>query len=165
MTRVLFDQLPPDARLWIFAAARPLAATERDRVLAAVDAFLDGWTAHGVALRAARDVRDDRFLLVAVDEAAAGASGCSIDSLFRELRALQRELGVTLVDTPPVWFRDGREIAVASRARFAKLAAAGVVGRDTPVFDNTLSRVGELREGRWERRAGDAWHAKVFFDD
>ncbi len=162
MPRIPFDTLPPQARLWIFAAERPLDAPERDRVLGAADAFLDTWTAHGTPLRAAREWRHDQFLLIGVDESQAGASGCSIDALFRGLKALQVELGVRLVDTPPVWFRDGAEIVVASRERFAELAAAGAVDRATPVFDNTLTRVADLRAGRWEVPAGAAWHGKAF---
>ena len=81
MPRIAFDQLPSDARLWIFAAERPLSAVERDRVLAETDAFIDQWTAHGVPLTAARDVRYDQFVLVGVDERAAGVSGCSVDAL------------------------------------------------------------------------------------
>ena len=44
MPRVTFHELPPDARLWIFAAERPLAAGERASVTREVDAFIDQWT-------------------------------------------------------------------------------------------------------------------------
>src|ERR1700674_4825280 len=46
MARIPFDQLPPDARLWIFAASRRLSDEERQRVLAEADAFIEQWTAH-----------------------------------------------------------------------------------------------------------------------
>ena len=64
MPRQPFAALPDSARLWVFAAARPLAAAERDALLAAVDAFLDEWNAHRVPLDCARDLRYDQFLLV-----------------------------------------------------------------------------------------------------
>jgi hypothetical protein len=31
------------------------------------------------------------------------------------------------------------------------------------VFDNTLTRVGDLQAGRWEVKAAESWHAKAFF--
>jgi hypothetical protein len=31
------------------------------------------------------------------------------------------------------------------------------------VFNNTLSRVAELQNGRWEVPAGDSWQARAFF--
>ena len=85
--------LPPDARLWIFASGRPLSQTERARVLDEVDAFIGQWAAHDMPLTTARDLRYDQFIFVAVDERAAGASGCSIDALVRRIKALQAELG------------------------------------------------------------------------
>jgi hypothetical protein len=163
MPRVPFDNLPADARLWIFPAERGLSDTERRRVLDEADAFIAQWTAHGISLTAAREMRYDRFVLVGVDERSAGASGCSIDALVRRMRGLQSDLGVELVNHGPIVYRRGDSIARASREEFADLAAAGAVTRDTIVFDNTLTTVGEVRDGRWEVRAGDSWHARAFF--
>ena len=161
MPRVNFDRMPGRSRLWIFAAARELADIERDGLVAVVDGFLDSWSAHGHPLTSARDVRHERFLLVAVDESAAGASGCSIDALVREIRALESRLGLTLLDHGPVPSRDGSEIRRVPRDEFADLARHGRVTRDTPVFDNTIRKVEAL--DRWEVPAGDAWHGRAFF--
>lgn len=162
MPLVAFDALPPDARLWIFAADRRLSDDERDRLLSSVDAFLDQWKAHGHPLTVAREFRYDRFLLVGVDEASAGASGCSIDAMVRTLGELERALSVQLLDHGPVLFRRGDAIERLPRPDFAALARKGEVSSDTVVFDNTLTRVGELREGRWETPARAAWHARAF---
>jgi hypothetical protein len=163
MPRVSFEDLPPDARLWIFAAGRPLSTDESSRVLDETDAFIDQWTAHGVALRAGREVRYNQFLLVGVDERAAGVSGCSVDALVRRMRQLEEVLGAELVDNGPVLYREGNVIERVTRGRFAELAAAGTVGPNTRVFDNTLTRVGDLLAGKWEVKAGDSWHARAFF--
>lgn len=165
MPRVAFADLPDSARLWVFPAERALTAPEGDALLAEVDAFLDGWAAHGVPLTCARDWRYDRFLLVAVDEAAAGVSGCSIDALTRILRAHEGALGVALLDNGPVTYRDGNGLARVPRGRFAQLAEAGAVGPDTTVFDNTVPTVGAVRAGRWETAARHAWHGRAFFRD
>jgi hypothetical protein len=161
--RVPFDRLPPDARLWIFPASRPLSDDEQRSVFAETDAFIDEWTAHGVPLIAARDVRHNQFVLIGVDERAAGASGCSVDALVRRMGRLQTVLGVELVENGPVLYRSGERIERVSRDRFADLASKGEVNLDTVVFDNTLVRVGDFRAGRWEVRAADAWHARAFF--
>jgi hypothetical protein len=161
--RVPFDQLPPDARLWIFPASRRLSDDEQARVLAAADAFIDQWLAHGVPLNAARDIRHNQFVLIGVDEQAAGASGCSIDALVRSMGQLQSSLGLELIEHGPVLYRNGGAIARVSREEFGKLASTGQVSLDTVVFDNTLARVADLRAGRWEVRAADSWHARAFF--
>lgn len=132
-------------------------------LLATVDGFLDAWQAHGRPLTSARDLREGRFLLVAVDEAAAGPSGCSIDALVREMRQLEHQLGIALVDHGPVVYRAGAEIRRVSRDAFAELAASGAVSPDTLVFDNTVGRLGDVRAGRWETPASASWHGRVFF--
>jgi len=98
---------------------------------------------------------------VAVDEKAAGVSGCSIDALIRSLRALERELDLSLTDNEPVLFRDDDVIRQVSRPEFKSLADAGAVGAQTVVFDNTIRTVGELRDGCWEIPANQSWHAAL----
>lgn len=163
MPLTAFDRLPDDARLWIFAAGRDLTPAEQQRLVAEVDQFIAHWTAHNMPLQAARDVRYGRFLFVGVDERAAGVSGCSVDALVRRMGALQHELGTNLVDHAPVLFRRHGNIERVSREEFSTLVAAGEVSRETAVFNNTLTRVGELRAGRWEVRAADSWHGRAFF--
>jgi hypothetical protein len=163
---VPFDDLPDDARLWVFPASHPVVGASADRLLERVDAFLTDWRAHGQPLTAARQWRDDRLLLVAVDERSVPPSGCSIDACVRVLKELEGELGVGLTDHARVLYRapDGG-IATASRPEFTRLARSGEVTPATPVFDTTLSRLGALRQGRLEVAAGEAWHGRAFFGD
>jgi len=157
--------MPSDARLWIFAAERPLSDTEERTLLYAVDAFLEQWAAHGAPLAAARDLRYRQFLFVAVDEAQAGASGCSIDAMTRVLAALEGEMGLELVNHGPVLYREGDRIARLDRAAFAEQARRGEGAPDTIVFNNTLSRVAEVQNGKWEVPARDSWHGRAFLAD
>jgi hypothetical protein len=163
MARTTFDTLPADARLWIFAAERDLNPQEREFLLGTVDNFLDHWQAHGHPLTNARDLRHNRFLLIAVDEAAAGASGCSIDALVRDIKRVEASLGLALIDHGPVLFREGETIARVPRDEFSDLARAGRVTPQTIVFNNTLTRVGDVRAGRWEVPASQSWHGTAFF--
>ncbi len=163
MTAVDFARLPADARLWIFAASRPLAADESAALLARVDEFVDGWLAHGHPVVGARDWRHDRFLLVGADERATGVSGCSIDTLFRVFKELEGRLGTGLLDRSGVWFRDAAgRIRSATRPEFRALVQSGEVGEDTVVFNNTITTVGELRSGKWEVPVRESWHAHAF---
>ena len=164
MPKTSFDALPDHGRLWVFPASRTLDPGDRDALMAEVDDFLDGWAAHGEPLRAARELRDDRFLLVGVDVDASQPSGCSIDALVNRLRALGQALDTVLIEHGQVWYRDADDrIRSVSRAAFRELASAGEVDPDTPVVDTTLTRVSELRSGRLERPARESWHGKAFF--
>lgn len=158
------DELPGSSRTWIFGADRPPGPGEAARVLDRMRSFLEGWTAHRRHLRAALDWRHDRFLVVAVDESSAAASGCSVDDLMRRLEALEEETGLGLVDTAPVWFRDpgeGGRVRTVGRSRFRELAEAGEVGPATVVFDLTVDSLEAVRSGRWEAPAGETWHASL----
>ena len=161
MPRVSFDTLPADARVWVFAAANPVGAPASERLLHAVDDFLEDWNAHGSPLVCGRDWRDDHFLAVGVDQSTAGASGCSIDGLFRTLARLEPELGTTMLGGGRVYYRDADgSVMVTTRKAFNELARDGRVGPDTPVFDTSLTTASAWRE-HFERPARASWHAEL----
>jgi hypothetical protein len=162
MAATSFQQLPGDARVWIFAASEPLIADKADALLAATDEYLDAWKAHGLPLTCARDWRDDRFLAIGVDQRDAHASGCSIDGLFRVLQRLEPALGTSLVGGGRVFYRDADgTIRCVSRADFATRARAGSIADDTPVFDTSITTASAYRE-RFEQPAAASWHAALF---
>ena len=163
MPRIDFAQLPSDARVWIFSADRILSNDQQTQLLVNVDGFLAQWGAHDTPLTAGREIRYDRFLFIAVDQKRVGPSGCSVDALVRQMKTVQQELGVELVDHAPVLFRRGDEIARVAREEFSALVTEGEVSLETTVFDNTLTRLGDVRDGRWETSAERTWHGRAFF--
>lgn len=162
MSRIPFDELPDSARVWIFGADRSPSPSESAHLLDALSRFVEDWTAHREELYAAVDWRHHRFLLVGLDESRVPASGCSIDALMNRVGELGEKLGVELLEGSPVWFRDpdGR-VRQVSREAFRRLARQGEVDEDTPVFDLTVTRMEEAREGRWERPAAESWHREL----
>lgn len=162
MALVPFDRLPGHARLWVFAADRPLTVPERELMVREVERGLAKWNAHGSPVIWGHDLRYDRFLLVGVDESTTALSGCSIDSAIHAIQALESRLGLSLLDHARVFFRDGEEIRAVSRADFRSLAERGEVAGDTVVFNNVIPTVGELQAGKWEVPASASWHARAF---
>ena len=162
--KLSFSEMPDEARLWVFAAPEALDERQERSLREHVGRFVEQWTAHGAPVAGAYDLVDDRFLLVAADEAATGVSGCSIDALTRTLKQAERELGVSLLDAASrVWYRDpSGQVRAAPRAEFRERVRAGEVVADTPVFDNTAPTVGSVRRGQWERPMRDSWHGRAF---
>ena len=161
MPLVSLESLPDDARVWVFAGDRPIIGRDATRLLDAVDAYLARWKAHGEPLTVARAFTDDRFLTVAVDQRDAHASGCSVDGLFRTLKVVEREVGASLVGAGRVHYRDADgSVQSVERGDFGDLAAAGRVAADTPVFDPTVTTLGEWR-ARFETKVGESWHAQL----
>ena len=155
MPRIDFTAIPDRARLWVFVADLPVA--DPTPLLNAVDAHLAQWAAHGVPLVCARDWRDDRFLAIAVDEAATGASGCSIDGLFRTIGRVQSQVGADLLASGRVaWRTSTGEIQITTRSEFESLAVARTVDANTRVYETLADTVGDWRS-RYERPAGESW--------
>jgi len=158
-----FPGLPDSARLWVFGLSRPLSEAEEGQLLAQVDRFLSGWKAHGQPLAAARDWVEGRFLWVGVDERIAPPSGCSIDALLRDLRTLEEAMGVEMIAGGALWIREAEGgVRRLSRLEFKDGVAKGWIQPSTPVFDLSLTRVGELRSGQWERPASESWHRRYW---
>lgn len=155
-----FEELTDGSRVWVYGVDRKIDGPAASLLLTEVDNYLTTWTAHGVPLSAGRKW-DGRFLTVAVDQSRAGASGCSIDGLFRTLKSLEQNIGAGLVTSSLVFFRgrDG-EIRSVTREEFTELGAAGEVDGETEVFDPSVTSLGEWR-ARFSSHASDSWHGSL----
>lgn len=160
MPLVPFDTLPDDSRCWVFAARAPLDDVDQPRLMTAVDRYLKQWKAHGAALVCGRVFRDEHFLVVAVDERASNASGCSVDGLFRTLQEIEDGIGTSMVGGGNVYFRDGELIHCVPLPDFEQLAVSGDVNGDTIIFDTTVTTLGAYRE-RFESPAQASWHRQL----
>jgi hypothetical protein len=164
MPLIQLKDLPDSARTWVFGANKALDGPASEKLLAEVDRFLSQWKAHGSPLTVGREWSYGRFLTVAVDQSTAGASGCSIDGLFRSLKALEPKLGASLVTGGLVFYRDEHgSIQSVDRERFSALGAEGKIQPTTRVFDPTVTKLGEWR-ALFERDASQSWHAGLLRD-
>ncbi|MDH3197323.1 MAG: hypothetical protein OEO21_03705 [Candidatus Krumholzibacteria bacterium] len=160
--KTTFDQLPDDARLWVYALDRPLTGEERARAVVLLDDFVAQWTSHEVPVAGAWVVVEDRFILVA-GHCTDGVSGCSTDASVRVVKEIERVTGARAFDRSLVFFRDGDgRVTSVPRAEFQAFVEQGRVTADTRVFDGTIHSVGDLRAGRFERSFGESWHARAF---
>ena len=152
-------ELPDSARVWIYGLQRPLDDEKSDALRTNLLQFVDHWTAHGAQLRAAVDIIENRFAIVAVDEAVVETSGCSIDAIVEHMAGIEEELDCSLLDGMRVFYRtDQGEIKSCDRSVFRTEAELGTISKSTPVFDLTISTLGEFRSGALERPLHDSWH-------
>ncbi|HZK77307.1 MAG TPA: hypothetical protein VFC35_00250 [Gemmatimonadaceae bacterium] len=153
-----FDTLPDSARVWVYGSEPALEGKNADDMLVEVDKFLASWQAHGVPLHSGWNWSDNRFLTIAVDQEQEGASGCSIDGLFRTLKALEARVGGQLITSGLVYYRGkDRQIRAVTRDEFTRLSETGEVDGNTEVFDLSVTWLGEWR-ARFRSRAADSWH-------
>ena len=158
---VAFDQLPAEARVWIYQADRVLTTAEIMQALPQLARFAEEWTSHGRHLLASAEILHQHFLIIGLDEDAAGASGCSIDASVRFVAQLEQAMQVQLLDKARLAFLLGGVVQLVNRSELKQAVATGTVGPESLYFDNTLSTKAELA-GSWPRPAGQTWLARYF---
>jgi hypothetical protein len=122
-----------------------------------VDEYLQGWKAHGAGVAAAAELQFNQFLVIAANPDVTAPSGCSIDDLTRSLQQIGGKFNVNLMNSGQVYFQANGEVEWVTRPKFKELAKEGSVTLSTPVFDNSLTTLGEYRSGKWRLPAGESW--------
>lgn len=155
------DRLPSQSRVWIYGAERELSDIEVSTIRKELQAFVSNWVSHRKDLNAGADVLHDRFLVIAVDETQAEASGCSIDGSVHFLQDLGANLGIDFFNRMIFSYRDASgTIHTVPRDEFKVRYKSGQLENDTIVFDPLVKELGELRQ-IFERPLEDSWHSRM----
>jgi hypothetical protein len=156
-----FNDLPDDAKVWIYQSNRKFSDAEILEIETSVTAFINDWAAHGTSLAASFEIKHNRFIILAVDQDVQQATGCSIDASVVFIQTLEQKYQVDLLDKMNVTFKNGEHIAHKSLIDFKKMAKDKAVTQNTIVFNNLVNTVVEYRED-WEVPAMDSWHSRFF---
>ena len=157
-----FNSLPNTARIWIVPLETDLGPDGQQILRRELDRILTSWKAHGIPLQGGAEILSDRFIIIAADENEVAASGCSIDSMFRQVRDSAEAAGASLASLDTVFFRDGSDIVGLNRSDFGKLVASGAISPETKVFDNSITYLEQLKSGMWELPFSKSWHSRAF---
>lgn len=150
------------SRVWIYQADRPLQEAEETQISAALDSFVQSWTAHGNALAGQAYIKHKLFLIFEVDEQQAGVTGCSIDKSVHFVKTLGQQYDIDFFNRLNVVYIDQQgQLQLVSRDQFVALIQAGSVTVDTTVFNNMIDASHQLAT-QWQVPLRDSWHSKVF---
>ena len=158
---VPFDQLPDNARVWIYPSSRKFSPDEVLVIRQKTKAFLEQWTAHGTELQAGLDLPYHRFIVLGLNESIQSASGCSIDASVHFIQSLEETFKITLLDKMNVTFRNKNAIDHISLKEFQTKAKEKKVNSDVIVFNNLVQNKMEY-DSFWEVPASSSWHARYF---
>ena len=156
-----FDQLPDNARVWVYPSSRKFTPDELLVIRQKTEAFLEQWTAHGTHLQAGLDMPYDRFIVLGLNESIQSASGCSIDASVHFIQSLEETFKITLLDKMNVTFRNNNSIDHISLKEFRTKAKEKKVNSDVIVFNNLVLNKMEY-DSLWEVPASLSWHARYF---
>ncbi|WP_289062448.1 ABC transporter ATPase [uncultured Zobellia sp.] len=156
---VEFNTLPSASRIWIYQGSRSFTDTELEEIQKELDAFITEWTAHGSQLKAGYEIKYRRFIVLALDQSATAASGCSIDASVHFIQHLEKKYNVELLDKMNVSYKQGEHIAYKPLVDFKKMAKQKAVSKNTIVFNNLVTNKEEYQE-HWEVPASESWHSR-----
>lgn len=154
------EQMASTSRLWIFQSSKKISGELFSHISERLDSFLSSWAAHGSELFSGFDIRHDRFIIIAVDEALAPATGCSIDGMMAVIQELDQSYNLDLLNRMKVAYRQGDEVRESDMNSFREMLVNGSANAETKVFNNILGTLGQM-EGEWEVPVSKSWHANL----
>ncbi|EDM34975.1 hypothetical protein PBAL39_07850 [Pedobacter sp. BAL39] len=151
----------PQSRIWIYQSNRAFSDSEVSAIDKKLNAFTSQWKAHGHQLSAKAEVLHHFFIVFTVDEATAGATGCSIDASVRIIKEIEQEYQVDLFDRFNMAYKIDGKVIVSNKEDFETLVNIKTIGPKTIVFNNLVQTLEEF-ETKWELPFEESWHSKVF---
>ncbi len=153
------SSMPAHARVWVYKSANAFTFEQQRMILERGARFTADWAAHGAELDACVDVLHDHFVVVAVDEQQAMASGCSIDKSVRFVQDLEHALGASLTDRMVVLYQRDGEVQACRVPEVEGLIKQGVLSADTVAFDDLVGSKGDL-DARFRVALRETWMAR-----
>ncbi|WP_375585035.1 hypothetical protein [Cyclobacterium xiamenense] len=158
---VPFEQMSEEARIWVYQADRPFEEEEKTWIISKLVSFCNQWNSHGTQLPTSFDIKYDQFIVLAVEEGAFGASGCSIDSSVRALREIETQLSINLLDSGKVSYLDGKGVNVAFLPEIKMHVQEGHLRPTSKVFNPGVNKIADLKN-QWLIPAESSWLKKYF---
>jgi hypothetical protein len=156
-----FDSLPGNSKVWIYQATRSFTSEEKHLVSSLMQSFVEGWDSHGKALMASFLMPYDQFIVIAVAEDVAMASGCSIDKSVELIRQIEARTGLSLLDRSLVAYKEREAIRIVPVNAIGRAVAEGQIQADTIIFNNAVTTLADFKNS-WEVQAGSSWMKRHF---
>ncbi len=156
-----FNDLDKSSRLWAYQADRAFDEEEKQYILQNGKAFVENWTAHNKALSASIDVKYDQFIVLAVDETKAQATGCSIDKSVHFIKGLEHELKINLLDKSKIAFLKNNKNILQDLPSIKTKIESDEITADLMTFNNMVTTKADFDEN-WLIPANKSWMARFF---
>ena len=151
-----FEKINDRGRVWVYQANRKFNSEEARIISEALLTFTESWLVHGSPMQASFDLRYEQFVLLAADEHAKAASGCSIDDWVRTLKRLGAELGISFFERSIVAFMKGENVFTVGSSDLKEKLNEGIWNQDSLMFNNLVGSKGDLNRF-WLVPAGSTW--------
>ena len=155
-----FQDMPSQARIWVYQASRSLTAPELDQIKQSLSQSCQAWEAHGAPLLASFEIKYNQVIVVAVNEAMNAASGCSIDASTRWFKSLGDALHVDFFSRDVAVVRD-EHVELLALGQLKSAVEAGQLTREDQIITPLLQNVGQYRN-EWLSTAEQSYLKRYF---
>lgn len=156
---VPFDQLPENARLWVYQANTTFNPAQEEELSKCLLDFCESWEVHGQPLRTSFTVQLHRFVILTVDVNHNEASGCSIDGSVRILKSFGQQNRIDFFDRTQVAFIENSVVRTFALTALKDLFAREALGPNTLLIDTLVTTRADFAQG-WIKRVADSWLIK-----
>lgn len=154
-----WDQIGNNGKIWLYGAKRRLLTHELRYIDRALSQFCDEWAAHGEKLNCGFQIKDEQFILIAVDEGDVTASGCSIDSSVGLIKKIDHQFQLDLFNRLRVYhLEDGNLETTDITSARQSISEQKWKANDLLINTTALSK-GEV-ESQWLLPLSKSWLAK-----
>jgi hypothetical protein len=157
---ISFENLPKNARIWVYQSDKVLTDALQADIAPILENFINQWEAHGAPLLGSYLFKYQRFIIIAIDEAANAPSGCAIDKSVAVLKAIEQKYQINLFDRTQIAFYDN-DLLILPLSGIKTAVKEGVIRPDMHVFNNNISTISAL-ENEWLVPVTSTWTAKYF---
>lgn len=152
-----FAKLPNESKIWIYQSSRKFYPKEITEITKKIENFLNSWNDNGAEVIASYQLKYDRFIIIAVDQAINSLSVTAVDASVLFILSLQSTYEVKLLDKLNVSFKQGEFVQYKDLKEFQKLIKKKAVSPKTIVFNNLINSKEELKDN-WEIPITESWH-------
>ena len=136
---VEFENISDNSRVWIYASPILLNNENQTYISKLLSNHINNWQAHQVSLTAAFTILENHFIVIALDENIASASGCSIDTLQHKIQEIENYLTVSLTNRLNVFCIVDNKIKCIPSTELSKFA-----NKETLFYDLTIQKKADL---------------------
>lgn len=132
--------------IWIFSSSKPITEINQQLILKKLNIFCSQWHSHQLKVLANTLILLDHFIVVIVQESTGLISGCSKDSLFKQIISLEKEFTLSLLNPLNLFFYNLllKNIEVYSLNEIKQNGLSKEKLNDLLFFDNTIKSISNL---------------------
>jgi hypothetical protein len=155
-----FQDMPGQARIWVYQASRSLLAPELDQIKQILTQSCQNWEAHGAPLQASFEIKYNQVIIVAVNEAMNAASGCSIDASTRWFKSLGETLQVDFFSRDVAVVRE-EQVELLALGQLKSAVETGLLTPEDQIITPLLQSVEQYRN-QWLSTAEQSYLKRYF---